>query len=153
MLSYLLVVYPFAEDVRSPWLALAAVPGFLLYAADLPRYGYRRRDLLGVYALNLALIPAYVCGTLRSLEQVMTGRRTVFGRTPKVEHRTALSPSYVIAEWAMLLFVLGGAARHAAAGRWIYASFLLVNAAALGWAVVALVGVRASVEDLSSSAA
>ena len=29
----------------------------------------------------------------------------------------------------MLLFVLGGVARHAAAGRWIYTSFLLVNAA------------------------
>ena len=47
------------------------IPDFLLYAADLPRYGYRRGDLLGVYALDDALLTAYVCGTLRSLEQVI----------------------------------------------------------------------------------
>src|SRR5256885_1060029 len=90
---------PFGENLRDPWLPLSAAPYFFLYARDLVRTGYRYADLLRVYALNLMLIPVNLGGVLKSLEQALTGRKTPFGRTPKVSGRTAAPALYVLAEY------------------------------------------------------
>src|SRR5262249_47567317 len=65
----ILLAWGFDARLSSPWLPLTAVPYYGLYAADLRRAGYRYRDVLGVYALNLLLIPVSLGGVMRSLAQ------------------------------------------------------------------------------------
>lgn len=78
------------------WMALAVLPYFLLYGLDLRRLGYRFTDLLPVSALNLILLPVALAGVAESVVQVITGRKTSFIRTPKVEGRTAVPSIYII---------------------------------------------------------
>ena len=101
----LLFLLPFEEGLRSIWLPLAAAPYFLLYGRDLVRAGYSWKDLFGVYALNLLLFPVHLGGVLKSLQQAVTGRKTAFGRTPKVTTRTAAPPLYVWAVVSLLVLV------------------------------------------------
>src|SRR5262249_38902510 len=98
----LLLGLPFHERFASVWLPLTAAPYYILSAVDLRRIGYRRRDVLRVYALNLLLIPVSLGGVLRSVQQACTGRRSSFGRTPKVVGRTAAPAGYVLAEAGLL---------------------------------------------------
>jgi len=58
----ILLSYPFEKTLSSPWLPLTALPYFFLYARDLRHVGYRKRDVVGVYALNLALVPINLAG-------------------------------------------------------------------------------------------
>jgi cellulose synthase (UDP-forming) len=60
-----------------------------LYGRDLTQCGYRWTDLARVYALNLLLLPVNLAGVILSLWQILTGRKAAFGRTPKIEGRTA----------------------------------------------------------------
>lgn len=78
------------------WMALAVLPYFLLYGLDLRRLGYRFTDLLPVSALNLILLPVALAGVAESVVQLVTGRKTSFIRTPKVEGRTAVPAIYII---------------------------------------------------------
>ncbi len=146
----LLTLLTFALDDRmaSAWLPVTALPYYLLYASDLRRVGYLRRDALRVYALNLLLIPVNLCGVLRSLQQACTGRPSAFGRTPKVPGRTAAPVGYVAAEFGLLAWWTFGAALELHHGRWLNGVFGLGNAAFLLYAVVRFVGVREAREDL-----
>jgi len=60
------------------------LPGNFPYGRDLVRIGYRLRDLVRVYALNLLLIPVNLGGVFKSIQQGITRRKIPFGRTPKV---------------------------------------------------------------------
>ncbi len=140
--------YPFVDDIRSPWLALGTVAGVTIYAHELKRNGYRRSDALRVYALNLVLLPVIIGGTLRSIQQLVTGRRAPFGRTPKVQHRTRIPGVYAAAVLAMIAVLGAGAVLRLRGGNPVYASFLGLNLVAISWAVIRLVGLRALFSDL-----
>ena len=143
-----LLFLPLEEGFGSVWLPVTAAPYFLLYGRDLLQAGYRRGDLLRVYAFNMLLLPVHLAGVAKSLQQAVTGAKTPFGRTPKVEGRTAAPAWAVLAEYLLLAYCLTAAGWDALAGRWLHALFSLGTAAALAYAVVAFVGTRASWEDL-----
>jgi cellulose synthase/poly-beta-1,6-N-acetylglucosamine synthase-like glycosyltransferase len=138
----------FDERLASLWLPLTAAPYYLLYAIDLRSIGYRWRDVLRVYALNLLLIPVNLGGVLRSVQQACTGRRSTFGRTPKVVGRTAAPAGYVLAEAGLLGWWTFGALMELEAGHRLNGLFALVNAAFLLYALVRFVGIREACEDL-----
>jgi len=144
----LLLGLAFDERLASVWLPITAAPYYVLYAVDLRRAGYRRRDVLRVYALNLLLIPVSLGGVLRSMHQACTGRRSAFGRTPKVVGRTAAPAGYVIAETGLLAWWTFGAIMDLHAGHWLNGLFALANGAFLLYALGCFVGVREACEDL-----
>jgi hypothetical protein len=89
-----------------PCLALAGVCYAFVYGADIVRMGFRVRDVLHVYALNLMLTPVNLGGAAKSLHQAWTGKKTPFARTPKTKGRTWIPTLYVAAEYALLAFCL-----------------------------------------------
>src|SRR5262249_16516422 len=93
-----LLAWGFDDRLASVWLPITALPYYALYAADLRRAGYRARDVLAVYALNMLLIPVSLGGVLSSVRQACTGARSAFARTPKVIGRTAAPAGYMAAE-------------------------------------------------------
>jgi cellulose synthase/poly-beta-1,6-N-acetylglucosamine synthase-like glycosyltransferase len=139
----------FDEGRRNLWLPLTAVPYFVLYARDLRHGGYRLSDVFRVFALNLMLIPVHLGGVFLSLRQAWTGAKSSFGRTPKVQGRTAAPPFYVIAEFAMLASWVAGAVFEFFHRRPWHAAFALGNAAFLGYAIVHFIGARGSWSDLA----
>ena len=144
----LLLGLAFDERLASLWLPITAAPYYLLYAVDLRSIGYEWRDVLRVYALNLLLIPVNLGGVLRSVQQACTGRRSTFGRTPKVAGRTAAPAGYVLAEAGLLGWWLFGALMELEAGRELNGIFALVNAAFLLYALVRFVGLRQAWDDV-----
>lgn len=143
-----LLAFPFEEPARQIWIPLAALPYYLVYGRDLVQAGYRSADLLRVYALNLLLMPVNLGGVFRSLHQAVTGRRVAFGRTPKVECRTAAPPFYVISQYALLALLAVNLGLDVWSKRFVHATFIASNGGMLVYAVVRLMGVRESVEDL-----
>jgi len=144
----LLLGLAFDERLASVWLPITAAPYYLLYAVDLRSIGYRWRDVLRVYALNLLLIPVNLGGVLRSVQQACTGRRSTFSRTPKVVGRTAAPAGYVLAEAGLLGWWTFGALMELEAGHRLNGLFALANAAFLLYALVRFVGLRETCEDL-----
>ncbi|NNF68577.1 MAG: glycosyl transferase, partial [Acidimicrobiia bacterium] len=145
----LVLSFPLTDAVETIWLPLTALPYFALYGRDLTQIGYRRGDLIRVYALNLVLIPVNLGGVLKSLQQAVTKRQIPFARTPKVGGRTAASPLYVGAEYLMLAHWSMAAAWDLSMGQWSHGLFAAVNAALLLYGITVFIGFRASVEDLS----
>lgn len=137
------------DGVRTVWLPLTALPYFWLYARDLRQRGYPRSDLLNVYALNLMLIPVHLGGVMQSLRQAWTGRRSAFGRTPKVTGRSTSPALYLIAEYAILGHWLAGAVFEFVHRRPLHACFALANAGFLAYAIIRFIGLRESWSDLS----
>ena len=79
----------FTNALSVVWVPLSALPYFVLYARDLRLCGYRRSDVVRVYALSLVLLPVIMGGVLKSIQQSVTGAKTPFARTPKVFMRSA----------------------------------------------------------------
>jgi cellulose synthase/poly-beta-1,6-N-acetylglucosamine synthase-like glycosyltransferase/peptidoglycan/xylan/chitin deacetylase (PgdA/CDA1 family) len=131
---------PLGDGLASFWLPLTAVPYYVLYTRDLLRTGYRRGDVLRVYALNLLLIPISLCGVFKSLRQAVTGQKTPFGRTPKSSDPTRAPRGYVVAEYVLLAQWLLGASVEFLRGHSVHAALALTNAAFLTYAFVALIG-------------
>ncbi len=143
-----LLMLPLELALRSPWLPMAMLPYLLLYVRDLVRIGYRASDILGVYALNLLLVPVHLGGVFKSIAQIVTGKRTPFGRTPKVADRTAVPVFYLVATYGFLTFCGLILAVDLENGRWPHALFAGVNGTILAYAILRFVGLRASARDL-----
>ena len=146
----ILLTFPFAESIQSIWLPLTAAPYFFLYGRDLVLCGYRNRDLFKVYALNLLLIPVNIAGVLKSIQQGITGKKIPFGRTPKIQGRTAAAPLYIIFAYLLFLQWSIGAAfdindRHIA-----HAIFAALNATFLLYAIRTFIGYKESWQDLTA---
>jgi cellulose synthase (UDP-forming) len=135
---------PLGEGWETLWLPLTAVPYYALYARDLRRSGYRAGDVLRVYALNLMLIPIHLSGSFQSLRQAWTGRKTAFGRTPKIQGRTPVPRAYVVAEYALLTQWLLGAVVGLVQGRLLLALSALANAGFLAYAIVVFMDVAST---------
>jgi cellulose synthase (UDP-forming) len=137
------------DGLGSIWLPVMVTPYFLLYWRDLLHAGYRLGDILRVCAFNMMLVPVHLAGVAKSLQQAATGKKTPFGRTPKVTGRTAAPAWAVLAEYGLFAYCLCAAARDVATQRWLNATFSLTMCLALGYALAVFVGLSASREDLA----
>ena len=146
-----MLAFPFGESIESVLLPLSALPYFWLYGRDLLLCGYRRADLFKIYALNLLLIPVNLGGVLKSVQQAYTGKKIPFGRTPKVQGRTAVPPLYIIAAYALFAQWSVSSAFNFHEGYYTHAVFAALNAAVLLYAIRTFVGYRESWEDLRAS--
>ena len=145
----LLLTVPFSAKLTTIWLSMTAIPYFLLYARDLSILRYRGLiDFMRVYALNLLLLPVHLGGAMKSIQQLVTGEKIPFRRTPKVLGRTGAPALYVALEYGLLLLCCVTGLFYASQGRWISAAFSLVNAAFFGYAISAFIGFTESLEDL-----
>jgi hypothetical protein len=138
----IVLAFSFEDSMRNAWLPLTAVPYFTLYARDLRAIGYRVLDVARVYALNLVLIPVNLVGVLSSLQQAITGRKSAFGRTPKVQGRTPVPGIYVVAEYGILTQWLVGALRHLLEHHPLHALLSGASAALLMYGIATFVGFR-----------
>jgi len=107
-------------------------------------------DVFRVFALNLMLIPVNLAGVLASLRQAWTGQKSPFGRTPKIEGRTAVPARYLIAEYALLAHWGVGMVVEFRHGRPLHAAFALINAAFLAYAIIRFIGLAESWQDLGA---
>ena len=118
------------------------------YGRDLKEAGYRWRDLLNVYVLNVLLISVNLAGVLRSLQQMLTGRRSPFVRTPKVDGRTASPATHIIVPALLLVTIVLSTVFNLWLGRWFYAAFFGGNAALLLYGMLTFVGARSALQDV-----
>jgi hypothetical protein len=144
-----LFLAPFAGWYANAWLPLTGVPYFALYTHDLRLAGYRRRDVLRVYALNLLLVPVNLGGVFKSIHQAITGRGTPFKRTPKIKDRTSVPPSYIVLPCLLAMFLIVESARSFANGSSWQGISSVLNGGLLVYAVGAFVGWRHIREDLT----
>lgn len=145
----LLLVLPFPPVLMTVWLSLTAVPCFLLYARDLSILRYRSMIyFMRIYAFNLLLLPVHLGGALKSVQQILTGKKIPFLRTPKVLGRTSAPALYVGLEYGLLLLCFATGLLNALQDRWVAAAFSMVNGAFYGYAISSFIGFSESLEDL-----
>jgi cellulose synthase/poly-beta-1,6-N-acetylglucosamine synthase-like glycosyltransferase len=144
----LLMVLPFGKEFNSFWLPLTSLTYYILYARDLNQNGYRISDVFRVYALNLLLIPVNLGGVFKSIEQALTGKHIPFGRTPKIQGRTAASPLYIFASYLLFIQFFAGGLYSIYKGFVYPGGFSLLNAAFLLYAIVRFIGLKESMEDI-----
>jgi len=145
----LLLTLPFDDAGGATWIPLTALPYFTLYARDLRSNGYRLADVLRVFALNLMLIPVNLGGVFLSIRQAWTKQKSPFGRTPKIQGRTAAPPCYLMAEALILGIWVHGTVYEFSQGRVLHAWIALANSAFLAYAVARFIGLRESWTDFA----
>ncbi len=143
-----LLVYPFDQRLLSTFAIAAAIPYFVGTAADLRRSGYRRRDLLGLYAFNLMLLPVNLAGTMSSLLQAIGGHKVDFARTPKVRGRTSAPMLFILTPLMLLLWSAYTLARNVTEANVIPSVFAGLNLIALVYAFAFYIGPVAAVVDV-----
>lgn len=144
-----MLLYPFDFKRVSSWIYVTLPPYLYLVCRDLKHTGYRRFDILRAYALFLILLPVVLTGVKNSILQILFGIKSKFGRTPKIEHRTAIPLTCSLAilglfGWSAWIFradIIRGDGFHAL--------FALSNALALGYGLVAMIGLRAIGQDFA----
>lgn len=136
-----LLLCPLDPLVSGILLPLAAAPYYYLYGRDLVRAGYGWSELLRVYALTLILLPVNLAGVTLSLVQIVTGRKSSFGRTPKIADRTAIPLYYVVFNALLFVAMLISAAYSVGTAHFARAIFPVVNAAFYGYGIAALMRV------------
>jgi cellulose synthase/poly-beta-1,6-N-acetylglucosamine synthase-like glycosyltransferase len=130
------------------WLPLVSAPYFILYGRDLVRCGYRWGDLFRVYALNLLLMPVNLAGVGLSVIQLLSGRKTPFGRTPKVHNRTGVPARYILFNLLVLAAMLGSGSYAIAIGDVAHAPFPLMSAGVYLYGMGRMIGWEAMREDV-----
>jgi cellulose synthase (UDP-forming) len=145
---WLLLFYPFDQNLLSRYAILTAVPYFVALATDLRRNGYKRRDVIRLYGLNIMLLPVNTVGAIRSIGQAIGGQKSAFKRTPKVKSRT-ITPllfvafPFVISIWSAVTLV-----NDLAAHRYFHAGFAGANAVITLYVMLSLHGVLNSAADI-----
>ncbi|HEU4684555.1 MAG TPA: N,N-dimethylformamidase beta subunit family domain-containing protein [Nitrospira sp.] len=149
----LLLVIPFSSDLMTPWMPLAALPYFALYARDLSAIGYRPvRDLLRVYALNLLLMPVHLTGALTSIRQAIAGTKIPFRRTPKISGRTRTSAVDLCLQLAIVMLSTTLGLYYLSKMQWISGSFALANAGLFLYGIRQFIGFTELKQDLLADA-
>lgn len=147
----LLLVIPFGREFSNIWFPIAAAPYYLLYGRDLARCGYKWRDILRVYALTLLLIPINLAGVYSSIEQIITGRKSAFARTPKIDGRTAAPASHLISLAMLLVSAIVSALANLWSGSLLFFGFSAVNAAFFLYGFWRLIGWREALMDIKAA--
>jgi cellulose synthase/poly-beta-1,6-N-acetylglucosamine synthase-like glycosyltransferase len=135
-----ILLYPFDENLTTAWLVATAIPYYFLYGRDLRQCGYQASDVFQVYALILLMLSANLSGVARSAQQMATGRKSAFGRTPKISGRTASPPHHILFQGLITAYLVAqsGVALHE--GSYGHAAFAIANAAAYLYALTCFVG-------------
>jgi cellulose synthase/poly-beta-1,6-N-acetylglucosamine synthase-like glycosyltransferase len=144
-----LLAFPFDSQLLSPLILAAALPYFLAMASDFHRLGYKRTDVLRVYAFNLILLPVNLAGTLKSLQQAAAKSKIAFARTPKVKNRTSAPALYVLAAYFIATFSFFTLANDITSRNWSNAAFAAFNGVLTLYAIKAFIGVRNSIVDVA----
>lgn len=137
-----LLMYPYDGRLLSSLVLLAATPYFLAMALDLKYCRYNYSDIVRIYGFNLILLPVNIAGTLKSLEQALTTKKTPFARTPKVKDRTAVALPYVLSPLLIVGFSFFTLWRNIEGENWGNAAFAGFNTFAATWAIVSYIGIR-----------
>jgi cellulose synthase (UDP-forming) len=148
-----MLMYPFDFKRVSGWIYVTLPPYLYLTLRDLNHMGYRFTDLLRAYSLFLLLLPVVLAGVKNSIHQIIFGRKAEFGRTPKIDQRTAApvsSIAAIVALFAWSVYIARGDLDRADG---FHALFASSNALAIGYGIVAMVGLRAIYEDIVGAAA
>lgn len=143
-----LLTYPYDGRLLSPLVLLSATPYFLAMAIDLKYCRYRYTDIIRIYGFNLILLPVNIAGTLKSLEQALTTKKTPFARTPKVKDRTSVALPYVLSPLFIVAFSLFTLWRNIEGANWGNAAFAGFNAFAATWAIFSYIGIKNLFADI-----
>jgi hypothetical protein len=135
-----LLAYPYDGRLLSPLVLLSATPYFIAMAMDLKYCRYNYSDIIRIYGFNLILLPVNIAGTLKSLEQALTTKKTPFARTPKVKNRTAAAIPYVLSPLFIVGFSIFTLWRNVHGENWGNAAFAGFNAFAATWAIISYIG-------------
>lgn len=144
-----LLVFPFDSQLLSPIILVAALPYFVAMASDFARLGYKRTDVLRVYAFNLILLPVNLAGTLKSLQQAAAKSKIAFARTPKVKDRTSAPALFILAAYLIASFSFYTLANDVVSRNWSNGAFAVFNGVLTSYAIVAFIGVRNSIVDVA----
>ena len=143
------LLFSWQLEIWAIWMMLIAVVYFAFYMRDLYLIGYRRSDLLRVFALNLLLVPVNIGGLVTSIHQAFTGRKAKFKRTPKTETRTAISPGFLVAEVLGFVVLTALSLRSFAHDNPVQAIFIALHALFFLYAMSAYIGIRSMFEDFA----
>jgi cellulose synthase (UDP-forming) len=143
-----LLAYPYDSRLLSPFVFLAALPYFIAMGSDLRTAGHRFSDIFRIYGFNLVLLPVNLAGVFKSFQQMITGEKIPFVRTPKVKNRTAAPALYVITPYLIVLFSLFTLYRDIVLQNWGNALFAAFNAVMAAGAIRAYIGIWNSVVDV-----
>jgi len=146
--AFLFCFYPFSEQFSTFWLPLSVVPFFVLYTRDLKNAGYDYSDAFRICAMNLMLFPIVTGGVLKSFEQIITGKKIPFSRTPKIPGRTAAPALYSLIAILMPLAFAYVVFNQIRLGHEAQAVFAGINTLVAVYALVNFVGVKAAMEDM-----
>jgi cellulose synthase (UDP-forming) len=149
----LMLLYPFDFKRVSSWIYVTLPPYLYLVCRDLRHTGYRRSDILRAYALFLVLLPVVLTGVKNSILQLLFGIKAKFGRTPKIEHRTAIPLTCSLAIIGLFCWSVSIFHADVIRGDGFHAVFALSNVLALGYGLVAMVGLRAIGQDFTHAIA
>jgi cellulose synthase (UDP-forming) len=148
--TLLLLLVPFDGSLLSGWLPATVVPYYLLYARDARAIGYQWKELLHVYVLNWMLLPVTLAGVLQSIRQIITGRKSAFGRTPKIATRTLIPPLHVVLQGMLIGATAFIAIRDALAGYTWLTAYWILNLVVIVTGFQSLIGFRGAWTDLAS---
>lgn len=140
--------YTFSPRLNTPLLIYANIPFLLLFSRDLRNCGYRYSDTLRVMAFNLMLLPVIAAGVLKQMEQIVTGRKMPFSRTPKVKGRTGAPALYYLLELAMVAYFANRVMEEVTDKDWPQAVFAGLNLVLLVYAVTCLIGIGPMAQDI-----
>jgi cellulose synthase/poly-beta-1,6-N-acetylglucosamine synthase-like glycosyltransferase len=143
-----LLVYPYDGRLLSPLVLLAASPYFLAMAVDLKYCRYNYSDIIRIYGFNLILLPVNIAGTLKSLLQALSAKKTPFARTPKVKNRTSAALPYILSPVFIVAFSLFTLWRNVIGENWGNAAFAGFNAFAASWAIFSYIGIGNMLVDI-----
>jgi len=147
----LMLVYPFDFKRVSSWIYLTLPPYLYLVCRDLKYTGYRRTEIFRAYALFLVLLPVVLTGVANSLIQIVFRVRAQFGRTPKIDHRTAVPLTCTAAILALFGWSVTISYADYLRGDGVHAVFAFSNVLALGYGIVGLIGLNAIAEDVANA--
>jgi cellulose synthase (UDP-forming) len=144
----LLLAYPFDGRLLSPFVLAAALPYFIAMGSDLRECGHRFSDIFRIYGFNLVLLPVNLAGVFKSFQQMITGEKIPFARTPKVKNRTAAPAIYVIVPYVIVLFSIFTLVRDIPDQNWGNVTFATFNALMAAGAIRAYIGIGNSFVDV-----
>jgi len=144
-----MLLYPFDDRLLSPLVAAMALPYFAAMASDLKRAGYKRTDVVRIYAFNLLMLPVNLTGSIKSIYQAVSGRKFSFARTPKVKRRTTAPFWFAAFPYLLIGWSAWTTYRDIQEAAWGHAVFAGLNCLLCAYGLVAFIGVRNSLVDMT----
>lgn len=127
MLFLLLVPFKQEQIIILSASLILFIPYYYLYLRDLVYMNYKKRDLFSMFALTLILLPINISGVLRSIQQIITGKHTIFKRTPKVQYTTPVPVLFILIEYAMCIYSIKALANSFQVQEWLGAIYSFLN--------------------------